>query len=342
MEKQNRKPKAVFVVGPTALGKSAAAIEIAKKFNGVIISADSMQIYRGLDIGTAKESPENRKNIPHELIDVVSPDEEFSVALFKEKAFEAMRKAWASGKLPVVAGGTGLYIESLIRPMSFAQAAKDDNIRNRLKIELEQFGAQSIYDRLKSVDEETALKLHPNDTKRVLRALEIYEMTGKTKSQSKDEDYYMQNNAALEFEYLIFMPEIDRPLLYERINKRVDDMIECGLLNEIKKVLKALSLIKSGLASDFDNILKWINASEINDFSKYAGCFDYQSMQAIGYKEFKTYNGANLSEIVELIKKNTRNYAKRQLTWFKRYKEIICFPIGEMERVYSKIQSFLE
>ena len=275
------KNKVIFIVGPTASGKSDVAMSIAKTFDCEIISCDSMQIYKGLNIGTAKESEENRQKVKHYLIDVVNFDEEFSVAQFQKLAFEAMDEIWQKGKTPLIVGGTGLYVESLLKPLSFSNTDKDTAIREQLKNDLEKYGAVELFRRLSEVDSETAKKLSVNDTKRVIRALEIFYKTGKPKSQLQDETQKPN------FDYLMIALDMDRALLYERINKRVDNMIMKGLVQEAMSV---------------DN-------------------FGYQSMQAIGYKEFKDYNGFNLFEVTEKIKKNTRNYAKRQLTWFRRYKE---------------------
>lgn len=275
------KNKVIFIVGPTASGKSDMAMSIAKTFDCEIISCDSMQIYKGLNIGTAKESEENRQKVKHYLIDVVNFDEEFSVAQFQKLAFEAMDEIWQKGKTPLIVGGTGLYVESLLKPLSFSNTDKDTTIREQLKNDLEKYGAVELFRRLSEVDSETAKKLSVNDTKRVIRALEIFYKTGKPKSQLQDETQKPN------FDYLMIALDMDRALLYERINKRVDNMIMKGLVQEAMSV---------------DN-------------------FGYQSMQAIGYKEFKDYNGFNLFEVTEKIKKNTRNYAKRQLTWFRRYKE---------------------
>ena len=275
------KNKVIFIVGPTASGKSDMAMSIAKTFDCEIISCDSMQIYKGLNIGTAKESEENRQKVKHYLIDVVNFDEEFSVAQFQKLAFDAMDEIWQKGKTPLIVGGTGLYVESLLKPLSFSNTDKDTAIREQLKNDLEKYGAVELFRQLSEVDSETAKKLSVNDTKRVIRALEIFYKTGKPKSQLQDETQKPN------FDYLMIALDMDRALLYERINKRVDNMIMKGLVQEAMSV---------------DN-------------------FGYQSMQAIGYKEFKDYNGFNLFEVTEKIKKNTRNYAKRQLTWFRRYKE---------------------
>lgn len=296
------KNKVIFIVGPTASGKSDMAMSIAKTFDCEIISCDSMQIYKGLNIGTAKESDENRQKVKHYLIDVVNFDEEFSVAQFQKLAFEAMDEIWQKGKTPLIVGGTGLYVESLLKPLSFSNTDKDTAIRGQLKNDLEKYGAVELFRRLSEVDSETAKKLSVNDTKRVIRALEIFYKTGKPKSQLQDETQKPN------FDYLMIALDMDRALLYERINKRVDNMIMKGLVQEAMSV---------------DN-------------------FGYQSMQAIGYKEFKDYNGFNLFEVTEKIKKNTRNYAKRQLTWFRRYKEANWINAFDELTVSKLVENFLK
>lgn len=296
------KNKVIFIVGPTASGKSDMAMSIAKTFDCEIISCDSMQIYKGLNIGTAKESDENRQKVKHYLIDVVNFDEEFSVAQFQKLAFEAMDEIWQKGKAPLIVGGTGLYVESLLKPLSFSNTDKDTAIREQLKNDLEKYGAVELFRRLSEVDSETAKKLSVNDTKRVIRALEIFYKTGKPKSQLQDETQKPN------FDYLMIALDMDRALLYERINKRVDNMIMKGLVQEAMSV---------------DN-------------------FGYQSMQAIGYKEFKDYNGFNLFEVTEKIKKNTRNYAKRQLTWFRRYKEANWINAFDELTVSKLVENFLK
>lgn len=296
------KNKVIFIVGPTASGKSDMAMSIAKTFDCEIISCDSMQIYKGLNIGTAKESEENRQKVKHYLIDVVNFDEEFSVAQFQKLAFEAMDEIWQKGKTPLIVGGTGLYVESLLKPLSFSNTDKDTAIREQLKNDLEKYGAVELFRRLSEVDSETAKKLSVNDTKRVIRALEIFYKTGKPKSQLQDETQKPN------FDYLMIALDMDRALLYEKINKRVDNMIMKGLVQEAMSV---------------DN-------------------FGYQSMQAIGYKEFKDYNGFNLFEVTEKIKKNTRNYAKRQLTWFRRYKEANWINAFDELTVLKLVENFLK
>lgn len=297
----------VYIAGPTASGKSALAVKLARRINSVIISADSMQIYRGLDIGTAKESKQIRNEIPHKLIDVVNANEEFSVAEFAQMAKSEIKNAQNSGKLPIVVGGTGLYFESLLYPMSFANTIKNTELRGQLQAELENVGAEAMHDKLRSLDGQTAQRLHVNDTKRVIRALEIVISTGKTLAQNSDD--------RTQPDVIMVALDTDRAKLYERINKRVDQMFEQGLVNEVLSV----------------------------------GNFSYQSMQAIGYKEFadcsfvKTDSGyeidpVELEQIKDKIKQHTRNYAKRQLTWFRKYDFVKWFDVEDQDCAIAYIE----
>lgn len=297
----------VYIAGPTASGKSALAVKLARKIDSVIISADSMQIYRGLNIGTAKESKKIRNEIPHKLIDVVDADEEFSVAEFAQMAKTEIENAQNCGKLPIVVGGTGLYFESLLYPMSFANTIKNVELRNRLQSELDEVGAYAMHEKLRALDEQTAQRLHVNDTKRVIRALEIIISTGKTLAENSDE--------RKKPDVIMVALDTDRQNLYERINERVDQMFDQGLVNEVLSV----------------------------------GDFSYQSMQAIGYKEFadcnyvKTDHGfeidpVELAEIKDKIKQHTRNYAKRQLTWFRKYDFVKWFDVGDQDGAIAYIE----
>ncbi len=303
----------VYIVGPTASGKSALALKLAKEFDSVIISADSMQIYRGLDIGTAKESKEILALVPHKMIDIVDKDQEFSVAEYAEMAKVEIAKALESGKLPIVVGGTGLYFEALLYPMSFANTVKNPELRDELARELEEHGAKYLHDKLASLDPKTAERLHENDTKRVIRALEIILTTGKTLEENKDLQEKPNENV------LMIGLTTDRQKLYERINGRVDKMFDEGLVDEVFAV----------------------------------GSFDYQSMQAIGYKEFSgakvkksgehyVFEDAEQLEIIkDKIKQHTRNYAKRQLTWFRKYDFVKWFDLNDIDNAINNIKSKL-
>ncbi len=301
----------IYIAGPTASGKSALAVKLAKIFDSVIISADSMQIYRTLDIGTAKEDPIVRARIPHKLIDVVNPSDEFSVAEFARMAKIEIEKAQNEEKLPIVVGGTGLYFEALLYPMSFSNTNKNEELRANLQDELQRIGAHAMHEKLANLDPETANRLHENDTKRVIRALEIVLSTGKTLSQTQDEREKP--------DVIMVALNTDRQALYERINARVDKMFEQGLVQEVLSV----------------------------------GDFSYQSMQAIGYKEFAdckftVENGKfvikqfELDQIKDKIKQHSRNYAKRQLTWFRKYDFVKWFDVadadGAIEYMTEKIR----
>lgn len=290
----------IYIAGPTASGKSALAVKLASKFDSVIISADSMQIYRTLDIGTAKEDISIREKIPHKLIDVVDPNEEFSVAEFARLAKTEIENAQNSEKLPIIVGGTGLYFEALLYPMSFANTNKNDVLRESLQKELQNIGAHAMHQKLESLDPQTANRLHENDTKRVIRALEIVLSTGKTLEQNQDERQKP--------DVIMVALNTDCDVLYERINKRVDKMFDEGLVQEVLSV----------------------------------GDFSYQSMQAIGYKEFANCNfsvengkyvvaDAELDQIKDKIKQHSRNYAKRQLTWFRKYDFVKWFDINDVD-----------
>lgn len=305
----------IYIAGPTASGKSALAVKLAEIFDSVIISADSMQIYRTLDIGTAKEDSSVRARIPHKLIDVVNPSDEFSVAEFARMAKIEIEKAQNEGKLPIVVGGTGLYFEALLYPMSFSNTNKNEELRAKLQDELQRIGAHAMHEKLANLDPETANRLHENDTKRVIRALEIVLSTGKPLSKTQDEREKP--------DVIMVALNTDRQALYERINARVDKMFEQGLVQEVLSV----------------------------------GDFSYQSMQAIGYKEFAdckftVENGkfvvdqSELDQIKDKIKQHSRNYAKRQLTWFRKYDFVKWFDIadtdGAIDYISEKIREKTE
>lgn len=282
------KKTVIVIVGPTASGKTSLSIEIAKEIGGEIVSADSMQIYKDMDIATAKPTTDEMQGIPHHLISIIDSDENFSVAAYKEKAMEAIADIFQRGKTPVVVGGTGLYVDTLINNTNFFDFDKSEE-REKLKERLEAEGIEKLYDELKSVDPATAEKLHINDMKRILRALEVYNSTGKTISLQAE----LSHESESEYDWAVigFTAE-NREVLYERINRRVDIMLEEGLLEEAKEFF----------------------ASEKSSTAK----------QAIGYKELKPYfDGVmTLDEATEKLKRETRRYAKRQLTWFRRNKNI--------------------
>ncbi|MHC1721194.1 MAG: tRNA (adenosine(37)-N6)-dimethylallyltransferase MiaA [Clostridiaceae bacterium] len=279
--------KNLFILaGPTAVGKTNISIKLAEKLDGEIISADSMQIYKYMDIGSAKVAKEEMKGIPHHLIDIVEPDRSFNVSEFKKLAEDAIGQITARNRLPMVVGGTGLYINSLICNYDFRSAETDEEYRKYLMKLSELRGKEFVHCLLKEADAESYEKLYPNDLKRVIRALEVYKLTGETISEynARKESFECPYN--LEY-YVLTM---DRAALYSRINHRVDIMMDMGLIEEVK------ALKERGLTADM------------------------QSMKGIGYKEILYYleGKMSLQDAVELIKKGSRNYAKRQLTWFRK------------------------
>lgn len=280
------KPKIVVIGGPTASGKTSLSVTLAKKFGGEIISADSMQIYRGLDVGTAKASAEEQQGIPHHLLDILAPEESFSVADYVARASGCIEDITARGRLPFIVGGTGLYISSLIDGISFAEQPDTSAVRAELMARVAEEGIEPVYNELKSIDPEAAASIHPNNIGRVVRALELYKVTGKTMSQQKADS----RPAEKPYDALcICLGGEDRQALYARIDRRVDAMLNDGILEEAKLV--------------YDNRERYRTAA-----------------QAIGYKEFFPYfeGTAALEEAAAKLKQASRNYAKRQLTWFKR------------------------
>ena len=278
--------KIVVIAGPTATGKTRLAVALAKRFGGEVISADSMQIYKSMNIGSAKPTAEEMDGVPHHLIDVAEPGEPFSVARFVELAQSAAEDILARGRLPVLAGGTGLYISSFVDNVQFTQSETDFALRGRLFAEAEAYGCNALHRRLVEIDPQAAEKIHPNNVKRVVRALELYETTGLTITEQNERS---KSEPPL-YSPVMLALTAERDILYERINHRVDLMEQAGLFAEVE-ALRA------------------------------SGCTrDMQSMQGIGYKEVFAHLEGEISweDCLELVKKNSRNYAKRQLTWFKR------------------------
>ncbi len=280
------KQKILVLGGPTAVGKTELSIKLAEKLNGEIISADSMQIYKNMDIGSAKVTKEEMRDINHHMIDIVSPEEEFSVADFKNIGKKAIKEIIAKEKLPMIVGGTGLYINSLTCNVTFTESEKDDEYRTYLESLAEANGNNYVHEMLKEIDEISYRDIHPNNRKRVIRALEVFKISGKPfSSYNVGDDFYKTD-----YDVFYYVLTMDREKLYNRINKRVDIMIENGLIDE------CIELKKLGYTSSM------------------------QSMQGIGYKEILYYldKKISLDEAVNLIKQGSRNYAKRQLTWFRR------------------------
>lgn len=291
------KPEVYVIGGPTASGKSKLAVELAKKINGEIISADSMQIYKEMNIGTAKITKEEMQGIKHYLIDIVSPNERYSVSNFKNDAELAIEKILKKGKTPIIVGGTGLYIDSLIYGIEFQDEEIDTEYREKLNKIAENEGLEKLYNQAKEIDPEAMKKISINDKKRIIRVLEIYHKTGKTKTEQEIES----RKKELKYNFKVFAIDMDREKLYSRIEKRVDMMVDEGLIDEVKGILE-----------------------KYNQFPT--------AMQGLGYKETIEYlqNKISKEEMIEKIKKKTRHYAKRQLTWFRKNKTTIWLD-GEKE-----------
>lgn len=279
--------KLLIIAGPTGVGKSDLAVQLAKKLHGEIISSDSMQIYRGMDIGSAKITREEMEGVPHHLLDIIDPEESFSAAQYQELALATIKEIQSRGKLPIMTGGTGLYINAVIYPLEFTAADRSDAIRAKFEAYEASHGREALHDLLKAQDPISAQRIHPNNVKRVIRALEVQEMTGQPFS-SYGQEKQLRDDLSI-FYYWISR---DRQKLYDRINQRVDLMMEAGLLNEVK-ALRNRGLDRSA-----------------------------QSMQGIGYKEILDYleGDISLEEAVNQIKQGSRNYAKRQMTWFRNEK----------------------
>ncbi len=285
------KQKVIVIVGPTASGKTALSIELAKKISGEIVSCDSMQIYKDMNIGSAKPTNEEMQGIKHYLIDVVRPDERFSVAEYKKQAEAAIEDIISKGKMPIVIGGTGLYADSLIYGIDYPEIIFDEEYRKSLEEKAKtDEGLKEIYNRAKEIDEKAISKISENDRKRIIRILEIYHQTGKTKTELEIES----RKNEIKYDYKVFAINMDRNVLYDRINKRVDLMIENGLIDEVKSLLE-----------------------KYNEFPT--------AMQGLGYKEVVQFlnNELTKDEMIEKIKQETRRFAKRQLTWFRKNKETI-------------------
>lgn len=281
----------VILTGPTAVGKTALSIELAKKINGAIISADSMQIYKHMDIGSAKIMPQEMQGISHYMIDELEPEEEFHVVRFVELAKKYLEEIYAAGKIPIIAGGTGFYIQALLYDIDFTDQECDEAYRRELETLAKEQGAERLHDMLREVDPASAMAIHANNIKRVIRALEFYHLTGARISEHNERE--RQKTSPYNFAYFVLTD--DRANLYRRIDKRVDVMVEQGLVEEVKKL-------------------------------KQMGCHrEMVSMQGLGYKEILAYLDGELTleEAIYIIKRETRHFAKRQLTWFKRERGVL-------------------
>ncbi len=299
------KKKLFIIVGPTAVGKTDLSLALANKLNGEIISADSMQIYKHMNIGTAKPTMEERQGIPHHLIDVVNPDESFSVAEFQKITKQKIDELIVSNKLPIIAGGTGLYINSIIFDMDFSQSVSNLKLRQDLEKEANELGNEYVHNKLKKIDSDSAKRIHPNNLKKVIRAIEVYNETGE-----KIGDFSKDIKLNDEYEFFVVGLTRDREELYDRINMRVDIMIEQGLVKEVKDLL---------------------NQGYTKDLTAFKG---------LGYKEIIKYleGEYDLNEAIRILKRDTRHYAKRQLTWFKRYSFINWYNLSN----YSSKENLLK
>jgi len=301
----NKKPKIVVVVGSTASGKSNVAIDIARKFDGEIINADSMQVYKYMDIGTAKPTLEERARVRHHMIDLVEPDEDYNVGVYVRDARKVIEKLFKSNKQIVVVGGTGLYIKALVRGLVDVHGGSS-KIRNDLEKEIECFGLKSLYDKLIKVDSDAANRIHPNDRVRIVRALEVFYHTKQPISEIQKKHGFRESP----YEALIIGIYHERWELYKRINDRVDEMIKNNLIPEVD------SLLKQGYGPEL------------------------KSMQSLGYKEIGQYIRGNdtLDDAVSLLKRNTRRYAKRQFTWFKKDELVQWF--SDRNEMFSLVEKF--
>ena len=300
----------LVIAGPTAVGKTDTAITVAEALDGEIVSADSMQIYKGMDIGTAKPTAEQRARARFHLIDIAEPDQPYNVARFQEDAQQAIKGIYQRGHLPILCGGTGLYIQAVLEHYDFPPAPEDKLLRERLRQEVEKVGSRQMYQRLQQVDPQTAQRLAPGDTKRIIRALEVYELTGRPISALQSVDGRPQ----LAYNVATFVVCCPRAVLYRRIEQRVEQMLAAGWLEEIRCLAEAG--YHRGLPS----------------------------MQAIGYRHLLAYlqGNADWSTTVELIKRDSRRFAKRQLTWFRHQTDFTWLAWGSQQQFNSVVQTILE
>ena len=298
------KPKVIVICGPTASGKTALSIELAKKINGEIISCDSMQIYKYMDIGTAKPTLEEQKEVKHHLIDFVEPNQRYSVAEYKKDAEKSIEEILSKGKTPIIVGGTGLYVDSLIYGIEYPEIELDEEYRKQLEKEIEEKGLESLYNKAKEIDSKAMEKISPNDKKRIMRVVEIYKATGKTKTEQEIES----RTHEVKYDYKVFAIKMDREKLYERINKRVDLMVKKGLIEEVQNILKKYDKFPT-------------------------------AMQGLGYKEVVEYLDGKTTkeEMIDKIKMQTRRYAKRQITWFKKNKQTVWIENNELPKILEVI-----
>ncbi len=300
----------IILTGPTAVGKTETSIQLAKAVGGEIISADSMQVYRGMDIGTAKIREEQKQGIPHYLVDEFEPDEEFNVMIFQKRAKKYMKDIYGRGKIPLLVGGTGFYIQSVLYDICFTENQKQDGYREEMSAFAKEHGVNALHDCLRKVDAESAEAIHPNNVKRVIRALEYYHFTGEKFSVHNDTERRRESP----YQFLYIVLSLERAALYERINRRVDAMMEEGLVGEVS------SLLQRGFHKDL------------------------VSMQGLGYKELVPYleNQCSLEEAVYRLKRDTRHFAKRQMTWFRRERDVTILDKGTYDSVSRLVEAIMQ
>ena len=302
---ENKKKPMIILTGPTAVGKTDLSIQLAKAINGEIISADSMQVYRHMDIGSAKVTPEEMDGVSHHLIDVLEPEEEFNVVVFQKLAKEALTGIYERGHIPIIVGGTGFYIQALLYDIDFTENDGDTAIRRELEKLAQTQGAGCLHQMLQEIDPESAVAIHQNNVKRVIRAIEFYRQTGKKISLHNEQEREKQSP----YQFLYYVLDTDRKTLYERIDRRVDLMMEHGLVDEVKHLADM-------------------------------GCTrDMVSMQGLGYKEILDYLSGEipLEEAVYILKRDTRHFAKRQITWFKRERDVRWLELEQFQNDRKKV-----
>ena len=299
----------IVLTGPTAVGKTKLSIALAKAVNGEIISADSMQVYRYMDVGSAKITPDEMDGVPHHLVDVLDPTEDFNIVLFQQLAKKSMEEIYSKGRIPILVGGTGFYIQAITRDIDFTQSEQDDSYRKELEALVAEKGSSFLHDMLASVDPKSAEDIHENNVKRVIRALEFYKQNGTRISEHNEE----QKEHVSPYNLAYFVLNAPRPLLYERIDARVDEMLKNGLVEEVKNLQRM-------------------------------GCHrEMVSMQGLGYKEILSWLGGEYpyEEAIRILKRDTRHFAKRQLTWFRREGEVTWVDKDKFDYNDSRVLDYM-
>ena len=299
----------IVLTGPTAVGKTKLSIALAKAVNGEIISADSMQVYRYMDVGSAKITPDEMDGVPHHLVDVLDPTEDFNIVLFQQLAKKSMEEIYSKGRIPILVGGTGFYIQAITRDIDFTQSEQDDSYRKELEALAAEKGSSFLHDMLASVDPKSAEDIHENNVKRVIRALEFYKQNGTRISEHNEE----QKEHVSPYNLAYFVLNAPRPLLYERIDARVDEMLKNGLVEEVKDLQRM-------------------------------GCHrEMVSMQGLGYKEILSWLGGEYpyEEAIRILKRDTRHFAKRQLTWFRREGEVTWVDKDKFDYTDSRVLDYM-